>query len=247
MAERRHLGPGDERALFGFLDQHIESSLFLVSNAEAGGLEDVGAPLQGTYVASFEDGGMTAVAAHYWNGMLIVQGERGLEQSAREAVARSGRPVSGLIGPLALVERVRRALDMQTRAAKKDEPEILYALSLERLRIPPLLSTASLTCRPPTDEENAGLLIDWRMDYMAEALGADRTASLREEVRKEFVRPGRVGWVLLVDGRPVSYSTFNARARGVVQVGGVFTPPELRARGYARAVVAGSLLDARRH
>jgi hypothetical protein len=62
MAERRHLGPGDERALFGFLDQHIESSLFLVSNAEAGGLEDVGAPLQGTYVASFEDGGMTGSA-----------------------------------------------------------------------------------------------------------------------------------------------------------------------------------------
>ena len=31
----------------------------------------------------------------------------------------------------------------------------------------------------------------------------------------------------------------------MVQVGGVFTPPELRGRGHARAVVAGSLLSAR--
>jgi predicted GNAT family acetyltransferase len=30
-----------------------------------------------------------------------------------------------------------------------------------------------------------------------------------------------------------------------VQVGGVYTPPELRGRGYARAVVAASLLAAR--
>jgi predicted GNAT family acetyltransferase len=30
-----------------------------------------------------------------------------------------------------------------------------------------------------------------------------------------------------------------------VQVGGVFTPQALRGRGYARAVVAGSLLEAR--
>ncbi len=35
---------------------------------------------------------------------------------------------------------------------------------------------------------------------------------------------------------------FNAEALGVVQVGGVWTPPSLRGRGYGRAVVAGSLL-----
>src|SRR2546425_12835478 len=31
----------------------------------------------------------------------------------------------------------------------------------------------------------------------------------------------------------------------IVQIGGVWTPPELRGRGYGRAVVAGSLLAAR--
>jgi predicted GNAT family acetyltransferase len=35
---------------------------------------------------------------------------------------------------------------------------------------------------------------------------------------------------------------FNAAAGGVVQLGGVYTPPRLRGRGYARSVVAGALV-----
>ena len=38
----------------------------------------------------------------------------------------------------------------------------------------------------------------------------------------------------------------NARLPDVVQVGGVWTPRDLRGRGYARCVVAGSLLAVRR-
>ena len=40
-------------------------------------------------------------------------------------------------------------------------------------------------------------------------------------------------------------TSFNAETREAVQVGGVWTPPDLRGRGYGRAVVAVSLLDAR--
>src|SRR5262249_29776640 len=52
-------------------------------------------------------------------------------------------------------------------------------------------------------------------------------------------------YVLRDAGRLVGCTAFNARLPDSVQVGGVWTPPELRGRGYARAVVAGSLLDAR--
>jgi predicted GNAT family acetyltransferase len=38
---------------------------------------------------------------------------------------------------------------------------------------------------------------------------------------------------------------FNARIPGWAQVGGVYTPPARRGRGYARAVVAASLLEVR--
>jgi predicted GNAT family acetyltransferase len=56
----------------------------------------------------------------------------------------------------------------------------------------------------------------------------------------------REAFALEVDGLPVSVCTHNARVSGTGQIGGVWTPPELRGRGYARRVVAGSLREAER-
>ncbi len=46
-------------------------------------------------------------------------------------------------------------------------------------------------------------------------------------------------------GEPVAYAAYNAALPTCVQIGGVWTPPLLRSRGYARAAVAGALLAAR--
>jgi|HubBroStandDraft_1064217.scaffolds.fasta_scaffold02006_4 GNAT superfamily N-acetyltransferase len=247
MSEVRVLGAGDERVLVDFLEERVDTSLFLLSNSEAVGLEDHGRPLEGTYAATFEDGRMTAVAAHFWNGFLIVQGaDAGVERAAQVAVSRTGRALNGLIGPLGLVEAARRALGAKMRREKKGEPEILYGLDLERLRVPPLLDAPGVVCRPATADEVAGVLVDWWVEYAVEALGQDRPREPRETSRNTPLQPGHPGWVLVHDGRPVSYSKFTASTHGVVQVGGVYTPPELRARGYGRAVVAGSLRDARK-
>src|SRR5271155_4894555 len=103
MSEVRVLGAGDKPVLVNFLEERVDTSLFLLSNAEAVGLEDHGRPLEGTYAATFERGAMTSVAAHFWNGILIVQGTGAdVERAAEVAVARSGRALNGLIGPLAL-------------------------------------------------------------------------------------------------------------------------------------------------
>jgi hypothetical protein len=137
MSEVRVLADDDKRILDEFLEERIDTSLFLLSNSDAAGLEDHGRPLQGTYAATFENGKMTAVAGHFWNGILIVQGDTvGVENAAQVAISRSGRALNGLIGPLALVERARRALGAETRRAKKDEPEILFSLDLEKCRQP---------------------------------------------------------------------------------------------------------------
>ena len=52
-------------------------------------------------------------------------------------------------------------------------------------------------------------------------------------------------WLLEDAGQLAAYTAFNARLPDIVQVGGVWTPPPLRGRGYARRAVAGSLLEAR--
>jgi predicted GNAT family acetyltransferase len=121
---------------------------------------------------------------------------------------------------------------------------VLGAGDERALRVPPLLDAQGVTCRPPNTDEIDGVLADWRVEYCVEALGDERTSDLREMSRKLLRQ--LPGWVLLHDDRPVSYSSFTATTRGMVQVGGVYTPAELRGRGYGRAVVAGSLRDARK-
>lgn len=242
------LSIGDEQALEDFLAPHASSSMFLRANSRAAGLVDRGAPLQGTYVAALDGREIIAVAAHFWNGMLVLQAPdaRALESVARAAVSRSGRELSGFVGPHSQVEAARAALGMSGRGTTHDSRELLYELDLRELRVPDALESGRLECRPPLAGE-LGLVTRWRVDYALEALGVPDGPDLAATARAEIARLQEEGsqWIVLDRDRVVSYSAFNARLPDMVQVGGVWTPPLLRGCGYGRAVVAGSLLDAR--
>ncbi len=104
-----------------------------------------------------------------------------------------------------------------------------------------------LRCRHP-EERELELLTEWRVCFSIEALGATDGPELRAASRADvrLLHQRGADWLLLAGDAPVSYSIFNAMLPEIVQIGGVWTPPELRGRGYARAVVAGSLLAARK-
>lgn len=244
----RTLSAGDEAALESFLLPYAASSMFLRANSRSAGLVDRGAPLQGTYVAAVEAGEIVSVAAHFWNGMLVLQSPepRALEPAARAAVSRSGRELRGLVGPSRQVAAARAALGLSGKSTALDSREDLYELDLELLRIPEALTSGRVVCRRAHLEE-LPLAAAWRVDYSVEALGIAPSPELESTSRAEIERLQEEWsqWLLTADGRPVSYSAFNARLPDIVQVGGVWTPPTLRGRGYGRAVVAGSLRDAR--
>ena len=243
------LSAGDEAALEDFLLPLANDSMFLRSNARAAGLVDRGHPFEGTYVAAVENRAVTAVAAHFWNGMLVLQApEPGTrEPVARAAVSRSGRELKGLTGPWTQVVAVRSALGLATRKASVEGREDLFAVDLADLRVPDLLASGRVQCRRPRADE-LEVAARWRLAFSVEALGRAGGEESLAAARAEIARLQDLGsqWILVEEGRPVAYSAFNARLPDAVQVGGVWTPPELRSRGYARAVVAGSLLEARR-
>jgi ribosomal protein S18 acetylase RimI-like enzyme len=246
--EIRPLGLGDELALEAFLKGHADSSMFLRSNARAAGLEYEGKPLQADYVAAFAGERIVGVAAHCWNGMVLLQAPRGdqLAAVARAAVAHSGRAVTGISGPAEQVAAARTALELDARPAPKFGREELFALGLPDLVVPAPLADGRWTSRPPRHDE-LDLVTGWRVDFMVEALHRAAGAGLRDEAAAEvrMLHERKLDWLLLDAGRPVAFSAFNAALPDIVQVGGVWTPPELRGRSYGRAVVAGSLLDAR--
>ncbi|HEU5262970.1 MAG TPA: GNAT family N-acetyltransferase [Gemmatimonadales bacterium] len=247
MPELRLLRPGDEAALDAFLAQHAESSMFLRANARAAGLVDRGRPMQATYVAAFEDERIVGVAAHCWNGIVLVQAPAHVEALAREAVQRSGRLVGGFSGPRAQVVAAREALALGATPATKDSREDLYAIDLEHLVVPRALAPGELRCRHPMEAE-LDLLVDWRVRFSIEALGAVDSPALQSTSRADVLLLHERGadWLLLDGSTPRSYSAFNAMLPEIVQIGGVWTPPALRGRGYGRSVVAGSLLAARK-
>ncbi len=249
MPELRLLRPGDEPALDTFLARHADTSMFLRSNARSAGLVDRGQPMQATYVAVLDGERIRGVAAHCWNGMVLVQAPDGADAGAvaREAVRRSRRTVTGFSGPWSQVVAAREALGLGAAPTTKDSRDELYVLDLARLVVPPELASGTLRCRHPTESELA-LLVDWRVRFAVEALGATDGPDLRQastdDVRLQHDRG--TDWLLLAGAAPVSYSVFNAMLPHIVQIGGVWTAPEFRGRGYARSVVAGSLLSARK-
>jgi RimJ/RimL family protein N-acetyltransferase len=239
----KRLGPEDRETLDAFLLEHADTSLFLRSNLRAAGIVDEGLPLQATYAGAFDGGVLAGVAAHCWNGNMLVQAPRHLDEVVRAAVTLSGRAVHGVVGPWAQVCAVRRVLGTADEPAAFESEDVLFALALPDLRRPPALDDPGVRCRLTRDDD-LELLVRWRVAYATETLHAKRGDPMYDDARADMERAHASGAAFVLEraGEPISLTTFNARLPDVVQIGGVFTPPALRGRGYARAVVAGSLI-----
>jgi uncharacterized protein len=243
--ESRLLVPADAELLEAFLVQHRDSSMFLRSNSRRAGLVDGGAALHATYVGAFRGGELAGVVAHCWNGMLLVQAPDGLSDAVRLAVQLSKRGVTGFAGPAAQVRAARAALGLEGVPTRLDENEGLYALDLQDLSVPEALRNGQVECRAPLPRER-DTLVAWRIAYDVETLAATPSEEERKaaaEVTDRLIAEGNA-WVALNRGLPVSFSAFNATLPDIVQLGGIYTPPEQRGRGYAKVAVAASLLVA---
>jgi ribosomal protein S18 acetylase RimI-like enzyme len=249
----------DQPALEAFCLPRIATSMFLLSNSRAAGLADHGERYQGTYAGAFSGGGQGAarkcvgVVAHCWNKMLIPQAPEHLDELWRAAVRASGRPIGGALGPADQVGAMVEAwhaegwpVDVQL-----DQQERLYVLPLEELHVPEALRAGQLRGRRITAQD-VDQIVDWTVAFDVESLHEEEGPSLRQSSRASVQHKLEDGHMWVVEKRTtegtyisVATSGFNAALREAVQIGPVYTPPELRRRGYARAVVAASLLDAR--
>lgn len=243
----RILQPGDEALLEAFLQPRIESSLFLLGNMRTAGLVDNGRSYQGTYAAMFEDDQIIGAAALYWNGSLILQSPvEYVGVLSETAVAAANRPIQRLIGPMQQVQTILDKQNIPSTAIQLDEPEFLYKLNLADLQIPPKVASGEWRGRR-IETRDIELMTRWRVDYALESLGETESPELWQQTRsgvEKYLRLERA-WILEDNEQPVATSAFNTTTDDLVQVGGVWTPPELRSRGCGRSAVAASLLAVR--
>tara|TARA_R110000868_G_scaffold19481_1_gene83770 strand:+ start:1831 stop:2688 length:858 start_codon:yes stop_codon:yes gene_type:complete len=244
MSEVRLLTAEDSPALETFLAAHWTSSMFLRSNVRQTPIGAMGR-FAGKYAAKFDGARIIDVAAHYKSfGNIILLAPTDVAAVA-EACVLEASPINGVLGPWDQVEAGVDILGLRERRALMDKPEILYALRLADLQLPAILAEGAVRCRRSVLSD-IEMLAKWRTEYSVETLSAPGGTETARRARDEVahgIEDGTI-FVLESDG-PVAMALYNAQIPAVVQIGGVWTPPELRGRGFGRAVTAGALSAAR--
>jgi predicted GNAT family acetyltransferase len=87
--------------------------------------------------------------------------------------------------------------------------------------------------------EHRALLAAWSQAFEEEAHTAPPGPTDHDAVADRWIRGiGRTAWLWIDEGRPVSLTGVGGLTPHGIRVGPVYTPPELRGRGYASNLVA---------
>ena len=246
MVDVRPLSAADVPALERFLAARIEESMFLLSNLREAGFGPTEHRLGGVHVGSFVEGELAGVACHLNMGNLMLSAPEHASDLAELAMGCSARSLRALVGPEAQVDAVCERLRLDATSFRFDEREGLYRLHLADLNVPEALAHGEVCGRAPRPADLERLLEE-SIAYQVESIGKRDSPQLRAEIRAglpESIARGDI-WLLEREGEFVAKTGFNARVPEAVQIGGVWTPPPLRGRGYARCALASHLLAVR--
>lgn len=155
------------------------------------------------------------------------------------------RPICGILGDEKQAKIVIDLLEINSSFFALNAIDGLYQLLLSEMSAPSSVYQLKKAkhCAPD-------ILKRWLTDYHIEALGADlRSPSSVESINNAIKDASNRDdlWTLEHDGLPLSLCGFNASLPDIVQIGPIWTPVEYRNQGYARAVVALCLLEAKKN
>ena len=219
-----------------FLEKYITTSMFPLSNLEKFGTSGHDLAVQFWLHEAADE--ITDVLTITQAGMVFPQ-IHSMPMTALSEVL-DNKTIIGIIGQAQQVSDLRAAFAKGT-PTKLDAVEPHFSLTIDDMQMP---DTHGMTLEP-LESADRDLMIAWRRDYEIEALNENPIDALKiatDDVDRYIVRDSHR--VLYHNGTPVCTTGFNATYQTCVQIGGVYTPPEQRNKGYARAAVALHLKEA---
>lgn len=180
-----------------------------------------------------EAGTVVGAALRTWPYRLVLA--RPETAAALPALANALEDLPGVVGGVTEARAFAEAWTARTGAvARTDLESGVYALE----HVVPPRRTAG--ARRPAGARDRELLLDWLRVFSVEALGEDTDEEeLQRMIDIRMSGDPDYGFVLWEDdGRPVSVTGFGSPTPTGMRIGPVYTPPELRGRGYASALVA---------
>ena len=222
-----------------FLDAHVQSSMFLLENLSQHGL------------GSDHPNGLTLWVQAQGDGVYAITNSGNVLMQMPEATAQdwqaagellAGREIHGVLGDAPQVRAFIAANRLGNHPCQLDSDDPGFLLDLADLNVEMRAEEELISVR----EAPRALMDEWRTAYEIEAVQAPpEKARIKgpKDIDQFIARDSHR--VLLVDGAPVAMSGYNTIYEDTVQVGGVYTPPGLRGRGYARRVVGRHMAECR--
>jgi RimJ/RimL family protein N-acetyltransferase len=226
----------DRPAIEAFLRTCIDTAMFPLSNLAAYGMSG-GHP----YAMRFWLPGdpVIGVLGITDSGMIMPVLSPEMAQDAARCL--SGAEFIGILGQADSAVALRHALGLDAAPTRLAKVEPHFALTLADMRMP---ETHGLRLTPFAAAPFE-LMVEWAAAYDVEALGAAPERAMAE------AETNVAHWIVSDSHRilwrgdtPVARTGFNAQLPDIVQIGGVYVPPEMRGHGYARAAVALHLQEA---
>lgn len=219
----------DRPAIEAFLNTHAATSMFPLSNLARHGMQG-GHPRACSFYIRRDADQISDVLTVSDEGVLFPQCPKGFD--GVDAIFQ-GTGVKAVLGDADQVAEIRAVLGL-THKAQLDTVEPAYTLRLQDLRVP----DTDLTLRALQDVPR-DTLIRWRAAYNVESLDVPSGKAVNNAESDIDIYIANDSHRSLWDGaKPVAMTGFNAILPNIVQIGGVYTPPDLRSRGYGRTAVA---------
>lgn len=230
-------GEADRPALEALLGADPCRAMFPLANLAAHGLSGTGHRNATTFWLD-DAAAPRAVLGVTKGGMVMPLWDDDFD-ARPAALLLAGQHLRGLTGPAGPVRSLMAAAGLAASPGRFDADEPHLALDLARLRLPEGPGRLAPIDAAP-DMARA-----WRAAFLAElGMGSGEPDRAAAEVA-EWIAQGSHRF-LIVGGQPAALTGFNARLPDIVQVGGVYVPPEARGRGLARRAVGLHLEEARR-
>ena len=246
----RLLQAGDEERRDAFLKPHTPFVYFMRSNLKKGGLDYQGKPYQADFFGIFDGENLQGILSHSWLGNLQmwVHDKADIAPLVVEWRKHNATAMRLVVGILGVAEQVDTLLDVlrilpsMLRGGGARE-ENLFALALDKIEHD---LHSDWIVRPAHIKDIEQLTL-WRHDYNVEALGECAGQALYDKGKAEMLRriDERDLFVLEHQGELVSFCGVGGYLPDWKMVGPVWTPPDKRNLGYARAVTTGSLFAVR--
>ncbi|MDD7972134.1 GNAT family N-acetyltransferase [Roseinatronobacter alkalisoli] len=224
-----------------FLQQHIETSMFLLSNLEQHGIGTSQHPHATRFFLSQEGPSLQGVFGCTNDGYLMCQ-HPGLTPHMAQAYLSGirGTRIRGMTGAADQVAQFITALPDLNGAWLTNRVEPLFALDLAAIKAPGQRLSSPVS-------GDLSMLKDWFQSYLIETgiADADNAPAAATTRAAAAIPEQNIRLYKGADGTPIGMTAVNARAGTAVQIGGVFIAPAHRGKGHASRMLAAQLCELR--